>query len=127
MLAAATGQPLHLSPCLMVLKTLMNGLDSAAAGSRKAHILNDLIENNNYTAAVEERKQKIKTMFRGYKNMSGPLRQQLIDLGFEITEDGKHYKLTYFGDARYRTTLAKTASDNREGKNIASTIISNML
>jgi len=111
----------------MVLKTLMNGLDSAAAGSRKAHILNDLIENNNYTAAVEERKQKIKTMFRGYKNMSGPLRQQLIDLGFEITEEGKHYKLTYFGDARYRTTLAKTASDNREGKNIASTIISNML
>lgn len=54
--------------------------------------------------------------------MSATLRQALQDLGFEITEDGAHYKLMYCGDSRYRTTIAKTGSDHREGKNIAAVI-----
>ena len=41
------------------------------------------------------------------------------DLGFEITEEGKHYKLTYYGDDRYQATFAKTPSDFRSGKNDA--------
>lgn len=54
--------------------------------------------------------------------MSGRLRQDLEDLGFEITE-GKHYKLTYYGDGRYYTVFAKTPSDGRSGKNNAQTVI----
>ena len=41
------------------------------------------------------------------------------DLGFEITEEGKHYKVTYYGDGRYQTTYAKTPSDVRGGMNSA--------
>lgn len=55
------------------------------------------------------------------------MRQQLLELGFEVTEEGKHYRLTYYGDGRYKTTIAKTGSDWREGKNIASVIIKNMM
>ena len=59
--------------------------------------------------------------------MDRPLRQGLADIGFTITEDGKHYKLTYYGDSRYWTALSKTPSDTREGKNAASIIINGML
>ena len=50
-------------------------------------------------------------------------KRQLIDLGFEITEDGKHYKVTYYGDDRYHTVFAKTPSDGRSGKNNAQAVI----
>ena len=54
--------------------------------------------------------------------MEGPLRQDLQRAGFEINEDGKHYKLWFYGDGRYATELPKTPSGGpREGKNIAHT------
>ena len=51
----------------------------------------------------------------------------LEKFGFVITDDGKHYKWTYFGDHRYVITVAKTCSDNRAGMNIAFTIDKLML
>jgi ribonuclease BN (tRNA processing enzyme) len=66
-------------------------------------------------------------MFKEYKTLTTSVRQQLQELGFEITEDGKHYRLTYYGDDRYKTTFSKTASDWREGKNMASTILKSMM
>ena len=50
------------------------------------------------------------------------MRQELLNLGFEITEIGKHYKLTYHGDPRYMVTIPKTPSDNRSGSNCAAKI-----
>ena len=58
-----------------------------------------------------------------YDSMTARLRQSLENLGFEITEDGKHYKLTYFGDGRYTITISKTPSDARTGRNSAMQII----
>ena len=43
-------------------------------------------------------------------------------LRFEITEAGKHYKITYRGDQRYMVTVGKTPSDNRSGSNNAAMI-----
>ena len=51
--------------------------------------------------------------------MDAKTRKALQDFGFGIEEDGKHYRLTFFGDDRYNTTVAKTPSDARAGKNIA--------
>lgn len=64
---------------------------------------------------------------KDYKTLSASIRQQLLELGFEITEEGKHYRLIYYGDGRYKTTIAKTGSDWREGKNIASVILKSMM
>jgi len=46
----------------------------------------------------------------------------LETLGFSISDDGKHYKLTYMGDERYVFALPKSGSDHRGGLNAASDI-----
>ncbi|MHC6247457.1 hypothetical protein ACYSJL_06080 [Lactobacillus delbrueckii] len=51
--------------------------------------------------------------------MDAKTRKALQDFSFRIEEDGKHYRQTYFGDDRHNTTVAKTPSDARAGKNIA--------
>ncbi len=56
----------------------------------------------------------------GYKSFTGAMRQELESMGFEVTGDGKHYKITYRGDTRYTVTAAKTPSDVRSGMNTAS-------
>lgn len=95
--------------------------------SRREHVLKDLLENNEYQHLLEKKREKIQKIFRNYTRMTASLRQEIRDLGFDITEDGKHYKLVYCGDERYWTTIAKTGSDYREGKNIAATIVREML
>jgi hypothetical protein len=49
--------------------------------------------------------------------MTSNIRTALIDAGFKITDDGKHYKLTYYDDERYVMSMSKTSSDCRAGKN----------
>jgi hypothetical protein len=55
------------------------------------------------------------------------MRQELQSMGFEITEAGKHYKITLRGDPRYMVTIWKTPSDNRSGANNAALISKKML
>ena len=105
-----------------VLSSLDEALLNTEESTRKAHILKDILEHNPWSHLGEERKQRVKTLLKGYKNMTGVMRQELYDLGFKITEDGKHYKLTYRGDPRYTVILGKTPSDNRSGSNTAAKI-----
>lgn len=95
--------------------------------SRRIDVLHDVIRSNNHEHLLDSRGRELKNKLRGYKSMSGSLRRYLEGIGFTITEDGKHYRLTYRGDARYHTTLSKTPSDHREGENIAAQIIRDML
>lgn len=89
--------------------------------------MNDIVQNNDYQNVHEYREKAVKNMFRDYRTMSGAMRQQLQNFGFKISEEGKHYRLIYYGDGRYKTTIAKTGSDWREGKNIATTILKDMM
>lgn len=111
----------------ILLDAVNEALKDTPAKTRRANVLNDILISNGYQNIRAERERQIKTMFRDYKSLSGTLRQQLVALGFEITEDGKHYRLAYYGDDRYKTTIAKSGSDWREGKNIALTILRNMM
>lgn len=111
----------------MILDAVSEALEGTTEKTRRADVLNDILVNNDYQNIRAERERQIKTMLRNYKSLSGTLRQRLIDFGFKITEDGKHYRLTYYGDGRYKTTIAKSGSDWREGKNIAATILKNMM
>ena len=110
----------------MILSVLEDSARNGKRGSRRVDVMKDVVENNDYQHLCEERKAKIKKILRGYDRFTAPIRQELADLGFEITEEGKHYKLTYYGDPRYWTTVAKTPSDNRAGDNDALTISGNM-
>ena len=89
--------------------------------------MNDIISSNNYEHLLDDKARELSIKLRGYKTLTAPLRRYLESIGFNISEDGKHYRLTYYGDARYHTTLSKTASDHREGNNIAHQIMRDML
>ena len=110
----------------MILDSISEKLKNTAPKSRRHDVLSDIIQKNGHDRISEKRAKAVKNLLKDYRTMSGTLRQALMDMGFTITEDGKHYRLTYYGDGRYKTTVSKTASDHREGKNIASTIIKNM-
>lgn len=111
----------------MILDAVAEKLRNLRAKTRRWDVLNDILENNDYQNIRDERENMVKTMFKDYKTLSSTMRQQLLEMGFEVTEEGKHYRLTYFGDGRYKTTIAKTGSDWREGKNIAAVILKNMM
>lgn len=106
----------------MVLGVLTEALAATEHATRRADVLADVLESNPYYRLSEERKQRIKNLFKGYKSLTGAMRQELASLGFEITEAGKHYKITYRGDQRYMVTVGKTPSDNRSGSNNAAVI-----
>lgn len=111
----------------MILSALEEALSATEKGTRKADVLEDILDTNPCYHLAEERKQRIKAIFKGYRNLTGAMRQELQSLGFEITEAGKHYKITYRGDQRYMVTVGKTPSDNRSGNNNAALINKTML
>lgn len=111
----------------MILDALIEKMKSTPNKTRRHDVLNDIIQKNGYEGVFEKKADEVKATLRDYKSMSGTTKQILTDMGFTITEEGKHYRLTYYGDRRYKTTVAKSGSDHREGKNIAATIIKNML
>ena len=110
----------------MVLDAVWEKFNNTKAGSRRCDVYKGILERNHYRKLTKQRADEIKKLLNDYRTMGAPLRSTLKDLGFTITEDGKHYRLTYYGDERYKTTLSKTGSDFREGKNQAAHIIKTM-
>ena len=110
---------------------ILGAIDDASGAmeksTRRADVLDDILENNPYKHLSDERKQKVKALFKGYKTVTGTMKQELADMGFELMEAGKHFKLTYHGDPRYLVTVGKTPSDNRSGSNTAAAISKTML
>ena len=86
-------------------------------------LVKDILENNNYLRVSKDKASEIKQLLKSYTGMTSRLSQELEALGFKISGDGKHYKLTYYGDERYIITIAKTPSDVRSGRNDAQVII----
>ena len=70
-----------------------------------------------------EKELSIDSVTGQYHELSDYLENQIKELGFEVSEEGKHYKITYYGDGRYQTTVSKTPGDNRTGKNSAQTMM----
>ncbi|MBR6382211.1 MAG: hypothetical protein IKS07_11145 [Lachnospiraceae bacterium] len=106
----------------LLLSILTDCRKTVGDETRRAHVIDDLLEANEYRRLSEKRAEKIKVLLSGYKSMNGALRQALTDFGFQISEDGSHYKLTYYGDPRYLFVIAKTGSDYRGGRNDAALI-----
>lgn len=107
----------------LILSVLSDSAANIQSGSRRQHVVKDIIRSNDYQKISEAKAAEVKRLLKNYDGMSGKLRQELKELGFEITEEGKHYKVTYYGDGRYHTVFAKTPSDHRSGKNNAQTVI----
>ena len=104
-----------------VLEILNDAYNNSVEGTRRHDVLKDLLNRNEYKKRGEKRRERLRVLDT-YNGMRGPVKQELLDLGFDITDDGKHIKLIYGGDERYICILAKTPSDHREGKNARSQI-----
>ena len=95
-------------------------------GSRRADIITDILDSNRTDSSLENRHEELRSILNNYRGLDSDQINRLERLGFTVTSDGKHHKLTYHDD-RYIATLAKTSSDVRAGKNAVSTIIKNMM
>lgn len=103
----------------IVLEILEEYRKSCHEGSRRQHIIDDILQCNEYKRLPEKKREVLKKALKGYRSLNGSLKNELESLGFEITSDGKHYKWSYYGDNRYVVTAAKTSSDSRSGMNLA--------
>ena len=111
----------------IIMDAIDDNLKNTQTETRRYDVLKDILDHNEYPHRLREIHERLKTLMTGYKTMTAPMRQELMDMGFDISEDGKHYKLTYRNDPRYYTTISKSGSDHREGKNIVSKITRTML
>lgn len=107
----------------ILIEIIEQALPQCVSKSRRKDVLEDIVKANDCRHRAEENSERIKNLLKGYRNLSGVARRELMDMGFEIEDDGKHIKLVYYGDGRYMVTMPKTPSDNRSGKNVASEII----
>lgn len=103
----------------IILEILESYKKSCHEGSRRQHVIDDILKCNEYKHLPEKKREILKRALKGYRSLNGSLKNELEILGIEITSDGKHYKWSYFGDNRYVVTAAKTSSDVRSGMNLA--------
>lgn len=89
---------------------------------RSADVLQDILSANECEEMQAQRQAELKRALKGYRTLTPDIRRTLIDIGFKITSDGKHHKLTYYGKDRYTVTMAKSGSDWRGGDNLFSEI-----
>lgn len=107
----------------ILLSVLEKALSEIEPQSRRHDIVTNILRSNKHLGIREKKIEQLKQVLKSSSKMTPRVLQELKGIGFEISEDGKHYKLTYFGDARYTITLAKTPSDYRSGQNNISTIM----
>ena len=111
----------------IVLEILNDYAGNVTDGSRRQDVLTDILRCNEYKALSKEKENEIRRILKAYSRMDKSTRQALSDWGFEINDDGKHYKMTYYGDSRYTEILGKTPSDGRGNLNSITDIIRKML
>lgn len=110
----------------MLLDALKLALPQYEKRSRRKTVVQDIIANNDCKRRGETQAEELKKLLKGYKTISGTMKRSLQDMGFAMTDEGKHLKLIYHGDGRYTSVLAHTPSDSRSGMNIATDIIREM-
>lgn len=107
----------------LIIELLKKEYGAVADGSRRKHILSSLIEANKCENTICEKRDQLKACLRGYTKMTSVINKKLQEIGFVLSEDGKHIKLVFSGDSRYTGTLSKTGSDHRTGENITHDLI----
>lgn len=103
----------------IVIETLAAGYNCVTNDSRRQHVLDEIAAANPSSGEAAQIKEKLKATLRNYTGLDARIQRELLEIGFSISDSGKHHKLTWSGDDRYTFTLAKTPSDHRTGLNSA--------
>jgi hypothetical protein len=106
----------------IVHDALADAIGRVSEDSRRKHVLSSLVEANPIVGDNDTLKERLKTLLRDYRNMDAKCRNSLEEMGFEISEDGKHIKIVFQNDDRYTFTMPKSGSDYRGGLNLYSDI-----
>lgn len=111
-----------------ILSVILDALDdylkkSTRAGSRRQHLLESILESNESNGLREQKSRALKDVLRGYREMNKKVKDIFDELGFSMTDGGKHWKLTYQDDERYTYVLPKTGGDYRGGLNAGADIV----
>ena len=101
----------------IIISTLISGRDRMHPTGRQGTILDSIISANPIIGEGAKIQNAIKTALDGCNNVGPKERKALEDIGFSITEDGKHLKLVFRGDDRYTFAMPKSGSDWRGMKN----------
>ncbi|MCR5106281.1 MAG: hypothetical protein K6B68_17765 [Eubacterium sp.] len=91
-------------------------------GSDLEMIYDKLLTFNEFNYSQEDKKKEIMSKINGYRkhqNIKGVLGR----IGFELKSSSNHYVYCYYGDERYKITVAGSPSDTNAGKNLAERII----
>lgn len=111
-----------------ILEMLQKQMTQVKKNTRKEHILQDILECNEISGALDEKRTEIKRILKGYTKVGDNLKRDLKAYGFSIVKEGGHYKLIYKGDNRYLFTMAASGSDSQHGGgNLSAEIIRDML
>jgi septal ring factor EnvC (AmiA/AmiB activator) len=110
-----------------VLGILLDAIEDATTrvppDSRRQHVLRSILEANRLEEnPLVSRREQLKRLLRGTSTIDGKVRRELENMGFVISEGGRHFKLVFQGDDRYTFTFPKSGSDRRGGLNAASDI-----
>lgn len=109
-----------------LLSILTEALSDAATrvpkDSRREHVLTAIAQANPSAGDGDMIREQLKALLRDYRSMTPKLRAVLEELGFEISQEGKHIKIVFQGDDRYTFVMPKSGSDYRGGLNLASDI-----
>lgn len=106
----------------VIREALVDACDRVPSHSRRQHVLRSVVKSIPASSPAKKLRDELKELLRDYRSMDGTTRKILTNMGFEISEEGKHFKLCFEGDQRYTFTLPKSGSDHRGGLNAASDI-----
>ncbi|HQS19645.1 MULTISPECIES: OmpH family outer membrane protein [unclassified Acidovorax] len=122
-LQTAPEQDLYAGELLGVVgDAIADAVTRVTEDSRRQHILKSIVAANPPTGEAEAMRNRLKSLLRDFRSMEAKVRSALQDMGFEISEEGKHYKIVFQGDERYTFTMPKSGSDHRGGLNLAGDI-----
>jgi len=79
----------------LIIDALKAAATSAEPHSRRRDIFEALVEGNDNPGDRDHILDRLKDVLRQYTSMSASVRSELENIGFSISEDGKHYKLLF--------------------------------
>ena len=104
---------------VMILKDYLGKMDPE---NRPYEVINSILKENRPT---DEEKKIIDSLEQVFKEDRFGSREEkiLINLGFSVNKDGRHYKFIYKDNPKYTFIVPVTPSDDRSRKNTLSVIL----
>lgn len=106
----------------LIVTIMQKAVRDYSTDTRAYELLSDLLTVNSIRGEGQEIFRRLKAILSKGENLTDRDFRELQELGFIVTSDANHYRLTFKGAEPYKFTLPKTPSDHREGKNSVSDI-----